>query len=209
MAEGDFWVSAVLNETRYVVGTDRDSEEPAWKSIAQRELPAAEDLPARLYAVERDVKFEKRLPDLFTGRGGTKISSKLAEVFRPFNLGLGWMCPAKLYLYDRLTPTNHEFFLIMWEARQLLDVENSVGLRGYSVTRHQPDPPPPDVWGMPWELNNGDIAITPRGLNGLDLWYDPKLRGGLFFSDRLCRALRDAGYSDLFKFRRCSVSFVQ
>jgi len=206
MADGDIWISGVLKESRLVVGTDVDAEEPAWQSIFRKEYPDEEGLPARLYAHEKDETFEKRLPELFTGGGGIKISSHLAAIFRRFNLGSGEVCPARLYLHDRITPENHDVFLLfLWEQRQFLDVESSIGLLGYPVTRRQPNPPPPDAWGMPWEPKSGDIAVAPRGLDGLDFWYDPNLRGALFFSDLLRQALRDAGHAELFKFRKCRI----
>ncbi|MCP4195177.1 MAG: hypothetical protein GY768_31640 [Planctomycetaceae bacterium] len=206
MADGYIWVSNVLNDSSLVVGTDVDSEESARKSIFKREYPANKDLPARLYAHYKDEAFDKGLPELFTGGGGTKISPKLADIFRQFNLGSGRTCPLKLYLHDRKTPVDLEIFLLYWwEQRQFLDLEKSIGLRGRRPSRVQPNPPPPDKWGVPWELSDGDIVIAPRDLGGLDFWYDTKLRGALFFSNRLCQALRDAGYARLFKFRKCTV----
>ncbi len=144
MADGYIWVSNVLNDSSLVVGTDVDSEESARKSIFKREYPANKDLPARLYAHYKDEAFDKGLPELFTGGGGTKISPKLADIFRQFNLGSGRTCPLKLYLHDRKTPVDLEIFLLYWwEQRQFLDLEKSIGLRGRRPSRVQPNPPPP------------------------------------------------------------------
>ncbi|WIY26504.1 hypothetical protein [Parasedimentitalea psychrophila] len=209
MAEDDIWVSNVLNNSNLVIGTDIDREEPAWVTIGKGEKPAQADLPIRIYAMYKDQTFTKKFPDLFDGGGGTKISPPLEAIFRKFNLGSSWICPAQLFLYDRMTLVDHTFSIFAgWETLQFLVPEESEGLRGYPVTRQQPNPPPPDVWGVPWELKDGDIAIAPRDLDGLDFWYDSRLRGAVFFSDPLKQSLCDGGYCRLFKFRKCKVIAV-
>ncbi|TLP61448.1 hypothetical protein FEE96_14490 [Parasedimentitalea maritima] len=209
MAEGDIWVSNVLNNSSLVIGTNIDREEPAWKTIAQGKKPADEELPIRIYAMYKDQAFTKKFPELFEGGGGTKISPQLEGIFRKFDLGASWICPAQLFLYDRATPVDHQFSIYGGrEKLQFLIPEESEGLRGYPVTRQQPNPPPPDVWEMPWELKDNDIAIAPRDLGGLDIWYDPKLHGAMFFSDSLKQALCDGGYARLFKFYKCKVIAV-
>ena len=206
MAEGDFWISAVLNDSSRVVGTDIDRSEPAWQAIRRGEVPAAEELPIRIYAMYRNQKFPKKMPELFEGGGGTKISPRLAAIFRRFNIGSTWICPAELYRHDRVTRVDRDFSIMAgWDKPNFLVEEESRGLKGRVVTRHRPNPPPPDVWRMPLDMKDGDIAIAPRQLDGLDLWYDPKLCGGLFFSDRLKAALCEGGYARLFKFRKCRV----
>lgn len=209
MAEGDIWVSNVLNNSSLVIGTNIDREEPAWKTIAQGKKPADEELPIRIYAMYKDQAFTKKFPELFEGGGGTKISPRLEGIFRKFNLGASWICPAQLFLYDRATPVDHQFSIYGgWDKVQFVVPEESRDLQGGVVTRSRPNPPPPEVWGMPWELKDGDIAIAPRDLGGLDIWYDSKLRGALFFSDPLKQALCDGGYARLFNFYNCRVIAV-
>ena len=209
MAEGDIWVSNVLNNSSLVIGTNIDREELAWKAIAQGGKPSDVELPIRIYAMFKDQTFTKKFPELFEGGGGTKISPQLEGIFRKFNLGSSWICPAQLFLYDRATPVDHQFSIFAgWDKLQFLVPEESRDLQGGVVTRSRSNPPPPEVWGMPWELKDDDIAIAPRELGGLDIWYDSKLRGALFFSDRLKQALCDGGYARLFKFCKCKVIAV-
>ncbi|NRB16222.1 MAG: hypothetical protein HRU33_01265 [Rhodobacteraceae bacterium] len=119
----------------------------------------------------KEQAFSIKFPELFEGGGGTKISPRLEAIFRKFNLSSSWICPAKLFLYDRMTPVDHIFSIFAFqEKRQFLVPEESRGLQGGVVTRSRPNPPPPAVWGMPWEVKDGDLAVAPRGLGRLDLW---------------------------------------
>ena len=97
MAAGDIWVSFVLNNSSLTVATEIDRGEPAWKAIARGEVPGKEDLPIQLYATYEYQDFTKKLPELFQGGGGTKISPQLEAIFRKFNLGSAWICPAQLF----------------------------------------------------------------------------------------------------------------
>ncbi|MEP2028486.1 MAG: hypothetical protein ABJI96_07245 [Paracoccaceae bacterium] len=97
MAAGDIWVSFILNNSSLTVATDIDRDEPAWKAIAAGEVPGEEDLPVRLCAKYKYQDFKKKLPALFSGGGGAKISPQLEAIFRRFNLGTTRICPAQLY----------------------------------------------------------------------------------------------------------------
>ncbi|NVK14182.1 MAG: hypothetical protein HWE35_08370 [Rhodobacteraceae bacterium] len=204
MAEGDTWVSSVLTDSSLVVGTDIDRSEPAWQAIERGEPPAAEDLPIRIYAKYKNQIFNEKLPQLFFGSGGIKISKNLAEVIQKFNLGRTDIRRAQLFLHDRKTPIDQPLCSLgSLEKMKLLAPNECKNLRGHVVTRHLPNPPPPAEWGMPWELQDGDIAIVSNKANSLDTWTDANLKGSWFFSDCMKQALCDAGYAKLFQFRKC------
>lgn len=206
MAAGDIWVSFVLNNSSLTVGTEIDRDEPAWKAIARGDVPDEGDFPIRLYDTYIGETFTQKVPELFQGGGGVKISPQLAEIFRKFNLGPSWIYPAQLYLHDRKTPVDHALSIFAgWKKLELLVPDQSTGLRGMEFRARRPNPPPPDVWGVPIDPKDGDIAITARDLDGLDIWYDKSLRGSLFFSDPLKRALCDGGYARLFNFYQTNV----
>lgn len=86
MAEEDIWVSSVLNNSSLTVGTEINRDEPAWKAIEQGRDPLPEELPLRIYAHYRDETFEKKLPHLFFGAGGIKISPQLVSILNSMTL---------------------------------------------------------------------------------------------------------------------------
>lgn len=206
MAEEDIWVSSVLNNSSLTVGTEINRDEPAWKAIEQGRDPLPEELPLRIYSRYRDETFEKKLPHLFFGAGGIKISPQLVSIFEQHDLGKKTMRPAQFFLNDRTTLANiqHSVFST-FEKRSFLLVDESKRLRGRTPNRHNPNPAPPEAWGMPYEMEDDDLAVMPASSNSLDLWCDTKTKGGLFFSDKLKQALCQEGFGRLFKFYRCRV----
>lgn len=64
--------------------------------------------------------------------------------------------------------------------------------------------PVPELLAAPvasFMMKNGDVAVTRNVLGGPDVWIDPTFRRTFFLSDRLARALRDAGLAEEFDLR--------
>ena len=52
-----------------------------------------------------------------------------------------------------------------------------------------------------YHYGNGDIAVSKSVLDGADVWIDPTFRNTFFMSDRLARALKQAGLAEDFDLR--------
>ena len=64
--------------------------------------------------------------------------------------------------------------------------------------------PVPELLAAPiasFMMKNGDVAVARHVLDGPDVWIDPTFRRTFFLSDRLARALREAGLADDFDLR--------
>lgn len=64
--------------------------------------------------------------------------------------------------------------------------------------------PVPELLAAPvasFMMKNGDVAVTRDVLGGPDVWIDPTFRRTFFLSDRMARALREAGLADDFDLR--------
>lgn len=205
MSEGDIWISHFFSDSTYVRSGIIDWTAPGWREVAQRLSPPPETLPLPIYA---DLKGEpyKSLPPVFQGPGGIHVCPALAEVFQRFVLveggpGKGGVFPTQLYLYDRTTPARSDYSVLVYGGKKKhgLIPELSKGLTAGKYTTV-----PPARW-MLSTIKDGDIAVRASARSGADLWFDDKLQSGVFMSDRLVQALKDAGFAKHFKFKRCRV----
>ncbi len=204
MAEGDIWISAIVNNSALLVETQIDREEPAWRAKAEGRAVRAEDLPLRLYGEYRDQFFEEGVPDVFFGPAGITISENLHSVFASYNLGVAKMYPASLYLHDRNTLVTPSLYVLgVREDVEAFVPEQCQNVRERYKHRSQAKPSPETKWKMPYTLQDGDIAVLPSKTEGLDFWSDKWLDSSLFFSDPLKQALCEGGYAKLFDFKKC------
>ena len=111
------------------------------------------------------------------------------------------MFPIQLFLYDRKTPVRTDYSVLVYggKKRAGLIPEESKGLRAGKYA-----PNPPERWILS-TINDGDIAVRASVRSGSDFWFDQKLQSGVFMSDRLVQALRDAGFAEHFNPIRCRV----
>ena len=58
---------------------------------------------------------------------------------------------------------------------------------------------------MPWEMEDGDIAVSRTALAGPDVWVDTALFQSIFLSGPLGDALDEAGLRHDFRLFRCKV----
>jgi hypothetical protein len=200
MAATDVWFDKLDYDSSRIIGTTAVWDEPGWKAIAEGRQPDIEALPLRIYAVYKDQDYTK-LPPFFIGGGGYNVSSALANVLRQFDLGEeSGLFPLQIYQYDRVTPVKTDHLLLRARAfKNGLVPTESIGLRTGKFSSQ-----PPKRW-FPRSSEDGDVAVGEQVLSGADLWFDEKLDGAMFMSDRLVQALRKAGFGRSFNLFRCRV----
>lgn len=205
MAKGDIWISKFFSDSTYVYGVEVDWDSAGWREAAKKQHPPPETLPLPAYAVNRDDTLQ-HLPPVFQGGGGINVCTAMADVFRQFDLveggdSKGGVFPIELYLYDRRTPVRTDYSVLVYGGYKEggLIPEESRGLYAEKYDTH-----PPQRWILS-TISDGDIAVRASVRPGSDLWFDPKLQSGVFLSDRLVQALKDAGFARHFKPIRCRV----
>jgi hypothetical protein len=122
----------------------------------------------------------RKLPDIFFAASYWIVSKACADVLRQFDLGRGALYPVRVLNKDHLTPIPGEYFCINFgNVKQAFLPEQSQNIRVVSG----------GAWRTRAVYADGDIACSSEALSGADIWIDPSLRGALFLSDALGRAL--------------------
>ena len=138
------------------------------------------------------------LPDLFYGNGYWVLSSRCAAVFQRFDLGQGALYPVRLLQKDRKTMIAGEYFsLIFGNVKKAFRPEESTNPRKSTVGN--------ELWTLPFLHKDNAMAVSAAALEGPDIWVDPALMWVLFMSDRLAKALKEAGVSRPFALKKCRV----
>jgi hypothetical protein len=139
------------------------------------------------------------MPDLFLIAGGVRVvSERFRDLLMAHELGATAFYEVPFYEYDKTTRRpGRWFFLSVIEAKPTLIPEQSMGIKeagAKGVYR-------PDIVA-PREL----YAVRAASAEGADLWQDPALRERLFLTDRLKRAIKDAGIkARRMTMRKCAV----
>lgn len=208
MMHSKVWESQLLFDTRNVQMIDVHFPGAETKDLLrfQDRYDAVEDIPVREYPAYihfslRDVPKKKKdnLPDIFQGELGLVfVSGAMHDLLTQYNLGRTRFHQVPLFEHDQKTPRpGRWYFMHFLENRKTLVPEASTGLR------------PVGRSGRIWKSfrEEGDkIALNPAAAEGLDLWLDRSLRTGVFFSDRLKCAIKDAGLNARWLgFRPCKV----
>lgn len=159
-----------------------------------------EELPEAL-AVWDERRFRKA-GDIFSV-GFFVVRGKLAEVLSGFDLGEGGLIPFPVYEADLATPYLGEFFLLNFgcikntilidqceDARKFV-VDKDSGLQIWHINRSKPE---------------GEVVLSPRSLEGPDLWFEEAVHNKIFLSDALGQALLDIGMGEVFRLTRCRIA---
>ncbi|TPI28254.1 hypothetical protein FJW07_31085, partial [Mesorhizobium sp. B3-1-9] len=136
---------------------------------------SAEHFPKQIFAEYPDRKEEKQA-DLVLAAGAVVVSAACAEVLRRFDLGHSSLYPIRLFQHDRKTPVEGEYFCLNIAERKdtfLRDRSPLVRELGDGSLR------------MPSYLADGDVAVSPAAIEGVDLWVSPPLKRIFFLRDRL------------------------
>lgn len=120
------------------------------------------------------------------------VSPKLRDVLVQFDLGKTRLFEVPIFETDGKTPSPYppHYILNIAETKTCFVPEQSENVEqavAWDATEPEPD--------APWKGNvrTDMIAVRASAAEGVNLWADPILRNRIFFSDRLKRAIDDAG----------------
>ena len=196
------WVSSIKQDSTLVqTNLNYDRDDPARKAIKEGKDPNPEDLPLTVFAKVEGDPLDK-LPPLFDGGGAIAISAQLAAPLLKFDLGRTLVLPTRILLGDRKTEVYADrgyYLLPRWHVFGALAPEVSPKLR---PSRYGD---PPDSWSLPWEPEDGDVAVHKIALDGPAIWHDPKLMNGIFFNGQVVDAIRSAGVARYWQLTECRI----
>lgn len=205
MSTDKIWISRAMMDSTIITAFRPD--ETIWSSekiIDTRKRNTAgeplseEFFPTELHGKYHDYFFSEKLPDICTAGPYWIVSEPVAEVFRQFDLGESALYPVKMLQHDRETPVEGTYFhLNFGNTKDAFLPEHS--LKPRKIYSHS------DIWRVRGVPKDGDVAVRATALKGADIWLDPRLRDGLFLSDRLVQALRDARLDSSFSLSECKV----
>ena len=160
-----------------VSGTLRDGRAP---------MPP-EEVPDYIYFDLRDLRKSQKdnLPDLFKITGGIPVvSERFRELLMTHELGATEFHEVSLLEYDQKTRRlGRWFFLSIIESKPTLIPEKSEGIRETAAK---------GVFA-PVSGVNDVLAVRAESAAGADLWQDRAILFRIFLSDRLKRAIKEAG----------------
>ncbi len=149
----------------------------------------------------------KRLKELFIAGAFYGVRGKLAQVLGQADLGTGCLYPFPIYQEDKQTlqdVVEGPFYLLNFGAQKnsfLPDESNPETVRPFfTLERHGIE-----VWESDFGTYDDDVAVSAAAFDGPDIWFEPKLSGKIFMSDRLVKALRKAKVKVNFDLKKCRV----
>ncbi len=209
MKKDKIWVSRAMTDTRLVhkitsslAEKDSNSVFDAMQRNERGEPLPADRFPSVLFGMYPDKHFTK-LPDICNADGFWIVSSQCAEILRQFDLGRTSLYPTKVCQHDRKTPVEGHYSCINFgEIKNDFEPEASPRAKPFAASK---DLTRVSIWKLPLAPKDGDIAVKQSAREGVDLWIDPKVRKAFFLSDRLVKALKQAGLTRYFGLLKCRV----
>jgi len=126
------------------------------------------------------------------------IAHEAIDIFAAHDLGDAQFRDVDIYELDGETRIDEPVrILVPANAMTAFSMEHSPEIKKATL-------PVPELLAAPiasFMMKNGDVAVARRVLDGPDVWIDPTFRRTFFISDRLARALREAGLADDFDLR--------
>ncbi|MEM1276068.1 MAG: DUF1629 domain-containing protein [Pseudomonadota bacterium] len=145
-----------------------------------------------------DPKFDQEpIPDFFNVAAPV-MSEAFADVLRGFELGEAVFFPIDIYYADGATLRPEKYFIMNLRSQKTCVVFEESHQRAFERIRD-------GLWMHMALQPDGRVAVNRSALDGPDLWYDPRAIYGLFFSDRLKRAVEASGLAPHFRFFRCKL----
>jgi len=176
-------------------GSLRQSGEPLYQlrdristdlRAGRRPVPA-EEVPDYIHFSLRDLRKSQKdnLPDLFRITDGIPVvSERFRELLLAHDLGATEFHEVPLLEYDQKTRRPGRWFLLsIIEAKPTLIPEKSEGIRETAAK---------GVFA-PISGVNDVLAVRATSAEGADLWQDRGILYRIFMSDRLKRAIKEAG----------------
>lgn len=209
MADEDVYIGKFPSDGRHVKSGKIDWESPGWREIKNQQMPPPETWPLPIYAGERMERFE-RLPPAFIA-AAFLACRPLADIFRQFDLGTGYVVPVQLYRFAKVTPETPEmevvdadYYLVrLSQKKQCFLPTESIEIEPY------PNESGPDARWSAIAPKDDAIAVSAAALKGADLWYDPTLPSKLFLKGHVMTALKKAGYGKVYRYIKCRILPVQ
>jgi hypothetical protein len=209
MADEEVYIGKFPSDGRHVKSGKIDWDAPGWREIKNQQMPPPETWPLPIYAGERMQRFE-RLPPAFIA-SAFLACRPLADVFRQFDLGNGYVVPVQLYRFVKVTPETPEMEVVdvdyhmvsLSQKKQCFLPTESIEIEPY------PNESGPDARWSAIAPKDDAIAVSAAALKGADLWYDPTLPSKLFLKGHVMTALKKAGYGKVYRYIKCRVLPVQ
>lgn len=187
-----------ISMTNEVIARDRDALiEIDRRNVAGCPLPS-HSFPKMAWPSDRAEELGYRqLPNLFHGGGFWFASAKACAVLRQFDLGAGALYPVKVLAKDRETPLGEAG----WHCINFGNTKTA--FLPEQSTRSRPSSG--GGWRNISTLKDGEFAVSSSALDGPDMWVNSQLRRGIFFSERLGKALKKAKADHGWLLRTCRV----
>jgi hypothetical protein len=147
----------------------------------------------------------RRAKDVFFAGGFLAVKGKVAEVLSKFDFGAGGgLVPYTIYEADEKTPLPEPFYIVNFGPfKDCFLPDASTNIRKLAVD----DTTGEALWKVSY-VKDGDVAVSPAGLAGADLWMCRGVEGRIFMSNRVVEALKttlsDADFAD-FELHRCRI----
>jgi len=156
-------------------------------------------IPSRIIAT----KSKPRAPGPIANIDFIAFSDGVIELLSGFNLGDCKFHAPRFYAKDGATELDlsHKF-VEYGNVKTAFVVDQSP--RTEQVPYHN-NPKNIDFRYPPTTVQDGDLAMTRQCLEGPDIWVERYLRRMVFVSDRVAKALRDAGLADSFFLKKCRI----
>lgn len=143
-----------------------------------------EDFPEAV-AVWNEKAFARK-KDRFAAGGFYAVRGRTAEILAESDLGKGGLIPMPLFKADLETPWPEPcWWLNFGESKDSFvpgESKNLFEYRKHPVTAEE-------CWSFMGPSVDYSIAVSRKALTGSDLWIERQLRGEIFLSGRLARAL--------------------
>jgi hypothetical protein len=159
------------------------------------------DLPEAFAGIYKDTRLNP-LPHFFLASGYIVVSDAFAEVLRGFDWQEG-LYPVEVFHGNRKTKPNPDqaFFLLGLNSRKDSflpeKIEDRLTIRPYNTK--------PITWHMGGWIEDYETPLSEIALSGFDLWMEERLKGGIFLSDRLVKALKAAKLTRGMPLKTCRI----
>ena len=113
------------------------------------------------------------------------VSQDIRDIFESFDLGRTAFTKVVLYRHDQKTRFEPDYYYLnIAEDKQSVVPRECENIQGFAGGKFH----------FRLEATPASVAALSRSaLDGVDLWMEPRLRGAMFFSDRLYQALKASG----------------
>jgi hypothetical protein len=209
MADEEIYIGKFPSGGRHVKSGKIHWDSPGWREVKNQQMPPPETWPLPIYAGERMQRFE-RLPPAFIA-SAFLACRPLADVFRQFDLGNGYVVPVQLYRFAKITPETPDMEVVdvdyhwvcLSQRKQCFLPTESREIERY------PGESGPDARWSAMAPKDDEIAVNSAALDGADLWYDPTLPSKLFLKGHVMKALKKSGYEKIYRYIKCRVLPLQ